>query len=107
MIAVPEVAFAIVETIQMALVGTSLAVVISLPFGLLAARNTSPHRLVYQATRMLLNMIRAVPDIICALMFVAAVGLGPFSGVLALASARSASWASCTPRRSKRSIRSR
>jgi phosphonate transport system permease protein len=71
-VAVPEVAFAIVETIQMAIVGTSLA------------RNTSPHRLVYQGTRLLLNMIRAVPEIIIALLFVAAVGLGPFSGVLAL-----------------------
>jgi phosphonate transport system permease protein len=83
-VAVPEVAFAIVETIQMAIVGTSLAVIGSLPFGLLAARNTSPHRLVYQSTRLLLNMIRAVPEIIIALLFVAAVGLGPFSGVLAL-----------------------
>jgi phosphonate transport system permease protein len=84
-VALPEVAFAIVETIQMAVVGTSLAVVISLPFGLLAARNTSPHRVVYQGTRLLLNFLRAVPDLILALMFVAAVGLGPFAGVLALA----------------------
>jgi phosphonate transport system permease protein len=84
-LAVPEVAFAIIETIQMAVIGTSLAVIISLPFGLLAARNTSPHRFVYQATRMVLNLIRAVPEIILALMFVAAIGLGPFSGVLALA----------------------
>jgi phosphonate transport system permease protein len=83
-IPVPEIAFAIIETIQMAIVGTSLAVLASLPFGLLAARNTSPHRLVYQTTRLVLNMIRAVPEIIIALMFVAAVGLGPFSGVLAL-----------------------
>ncbi len=80
----PEIVFAIIETIQMALVGTSIAVVISLPFGLLAARNTSPHRLVYQSTRLLLNMIRAIPEVIFALIFVAAVGLGPFSGVLAL-----------------------
>jgi phosphonate transport system permease protein len=83
-VAVPEIAFAIIETIQMAVVGTSLAVLGSLPFGLLAARNTSPHRLVYQTTRLALNVIRAVPDIIIALVFVAAVGLGPFSGVLAL-----------------------
>jgi phosphonate transport system permease protein len=83
-VAVPEVAFAIIETIQMALVGTSIAVVASLPFGLLAARNTSPHRVVYQATRLVLNMIRAIPEIVFALIFVAAVGLGPFSGVLAL-----------------------
>lgn len=82
---VPEILFAIVETVQMALIGTTVAVLVSLPFGLLAARNTSPHRLVYQVTRFLLNANRAVPDIIFALIFVAAVGLGPFSGVMALA----------------------
>jgi phosphonate transport system permease protein len=84
MMPVPEVLVAIVETVQMAIIGTSIAVVISLPFGLLAARNTSPHRLVYQATRLFLNLVRAIPEIILALMFVAAVGLGPFAGVLAL-----------------------
>lgn len=81
----PEVLFAIIETVQMALIGTTLAVILSFPFGLLAARNTSPHRWVYLGTRLLLNVNRAVPEIIFALIFVAAVGLGPFSGVLALA----------------------
>jgi phosphonate transport system permease protein len=81
---VPEIVSAILETIQMALIGTTVAAIISLPFGLLAARNTSPHRYVYQTTRLLLNANRAVPEIIFALIFVAAVGLGPFSGVAAL-----------------------
>ncbi|MBC8160224.1 MAG: phosphonate ABC transporter, permease protein PhnE [Roseiflexaceae bacterium] len=75
----------VIETIQMAMIGTLLAIVLSAPFGLLAARNTAPHPLVYSTTRMLLNVNRAVPDIIFALIFVAAVGLGPFGGVLALA----------------------
>ncbi|MBN1312780.1 MAG: phosphonate ABC transporter, permease protein PhnE [Anaerolineae bacterium] len=82
---VPEIIFAIIETIQMAIIGTTFSVFLSMPFGLLAARNTSPHPAVYQSTRMILNMIRAVPEIIFALIFVAAVGLGPFGGVLALA----------------------
>jgi phosphonate transport system permease protein len=82
---VPEALPALIETLQMAIIGTLLAVLLSLPFGLLAARNISPHRYVYTVTRLLLNMNRAVPDIIIALIFVAAVGLGPFSGVLALA----------------------
>jgi phosphonate transport system permease protein len=69
----------------MALLGTTLAVFVALPFAVLAARNTAPHRYVYQATRLALNAKRAIPDIIFALIFVAAVGLGPFSGVLALA----------------------
>lgn len=84
-LSVPEALPALIETLQMAIIGTLLAVFLSLPFGLLAARNISPHPLIYQTTRLLLNMNRAVPDIIIALIFVAAVGLGPFSGVLALA----------------------
>jgi len=82
---VPEIISAIIETVQMAIIGTTFSIFFSLPFGLMAARNTSPHPLVYQATRMAMNMIRAVPEIIFALIFVSAVGLGPFSGVLALA----------------------
>lgn len=81
----PTVLFAIMETVQMAIIGTTLAVVLALPFGLLAARNTSPHRFVYSGTRLLLNANRAVPEIIFAFIFVSAVGLGPFGGVLALA----------------------
>jgi phosphonate transport system permease protein len=80
----PEILFAIVETVQMAIIGTTLAIFLSIPFGLLAARNTSPHPWVYQTTRMVMNLIRAVPEIIFALIFVSAVGLGPFGGVLAL-----------------------
>lgn len=73
------------ETIQMAIVGTLLAVVMALPFSLLAARNTSPHPAIYQGTRLFLNLLRSVPELVYALLFVAAVGLGPFTGVLALA----------------------
>jgi phosphonate transport system permease protein len=80
----PQAVPAIIETIQMAIIGTTLAIVISLPLGLLAARNTSPHPYVYQTIRMILNIVRAVPEIIFALVFVAAVGLGPFGGVMAL-----------------------
>ena len=80
----PTVVTDIVQTIQMAIVGTLFAVILAIPFGLLAARNVSPHPALYQGTRFLLNMNRAVPEIIFALVFVAAVGLGPFGGVLAL-----------------------
>lgn len=81
----PEVIPWTVETIQMALIGTTIGVVLSIPFGLLAARNTSPHLSVYYTTRMLLNTNRAIPEIIFALIFVSALGLGPFAGVFALA----------------------
>lgn len=81
----PVVIFSIVETLQMAVIGTSLAIVLAIPFALLAARNTAPRPWIYQVTRLILNANRAVPEIIFALIFVAAVGLGPFGGVLALA----------------------
>jgi phosphonate transport system permease protein len=69
----------------MAVIGTTLSIFLAIPFGLLAARNVSPHPLVYQVTRFLMNIIRSIPEIIIALVFVAAVGLGPFGGVMALA----------------------
>lgn len=70
-------------TFQMTLVGTTLAVLVSLPMAALAARNVSP-RFIGPLMRLVLNMIRAVPSIVWALLFVAAVGLGEMSGVLAL-----------------------
>lgn len=73
------------ETIQMAIIGTLGAVIMALPLSLLAARNTSPHAVIYQLTRLLLNLMRSIPELVYALLFVAAVGLGPFTGVLALA----------------------
>lgn len=81
---VPGILPAVIETLQMALIGTALAVILSIPFALLAARNTSPHPAVYQVTRLIMNANRAIPELIFALVFVAAIGLGPFTGVLAL-----------------------
>jgi phosphonate transport system permease protein len=74
-----------VVTVDTALLGTTVAVVFSLLLTPLAARNISPHRAVYEAARALIGVTRAVPDLIFALIFVTAVGLGPFAGVLALA----------------------
>jgi phosphonate transport system permease protein len=70
-------------TIQMSFVGTTLAVLVSWPLAALAARNVGP-RSIRGAMRFLLNGIRSVPSILWALLFVAAVGLGEFAGVLAL-----------------------
>jgi phosphonate transport system permease protein len=82
---VPGILPYVIETLQMAVIGTTLAIFLALPVGLLAARNTSPHPIVYQLTRLVMNINRAIPELIVALVFVAAVGLGPFTGVLALA----------------------
>ena len=76
---------ATLETVQMALAGTCLALLVAFPVGFLAARNTTPHPLVYHAVRAVLNFLRTIPDLALALLFVAAVGLGAFAGTLALA----------------------
>lgn len=71
------------QTLQIAIVGTGIAAILALPVGFLAARNVSPPWLFYVA-RSVLNMFRAVDTLVYALIFVAAVGLGPFPGVLAV-----------------------
>jgi phosphonate transport system permease protein len=76
---------AILETVQMALAGTFLALLAAFPLGFLAARNLTPHPYVYYAARSALNLIRTIPDLALGLLFVAAVGLGAFAGTLALA----------------------
>jgi len=72
-----------VQTVQIAIVGTAVAAVLALPLGFAAARNTAPAWLFY-AARLVLNGFRAVDTLVYALFFVAAVGLGPFPGVLAV-----------------------
>jgi phosphonate transport system permease protein len=74
----------LVDTLAMSIAGTALAVALSLPLGLLAARNTTPHWLVYQIARQVLNMLRSIPELIMGIIFVAMVGFGALPGVLAL-----------------------
>jgi len=71
-------------TIQIAMWGTALAVVIAVPFGLACARNVSPAWL-QQPLRLLMNLLRSVPDLVVGTLFIVAVGLGPFAGVMAIA----------------------
>ncbi|MNI55308.1 Phosphate-import permease protein PhnE [compost metagenome] len=70
---------------QIAIWGTLLGVLGALPVSFLAARNLHVNPWLYRATRQTLNVIRSINELILALVFVAAVGLGPFPGVLALA----------------------
>jgi phosphonate transport system permease protein len=74
-----------IETVQIAVWGTLLAVIASAPLCLLAARNTTPHPVVYSITRIFLNLLRSINELIYALLLVSAVGLGPYPGVLAIA----------------------
>jgi phosphonate transport system permease protein len=73
----------LIETLQMAIVGTVLGAVFSLLIAFGAASNIAP-KWVYFPCRWLMNIIRSVPDLVFALMFVSAVGLGPFAGILAM-----------------------
>lgn len=75
---------AMVETVQIAVWGTALAVIIGVPFAILSSANVCPQWIV-QPTRRLMDASRAINEIVFALLFVVAVGLGPLAGVLALA----------------------
>lgn len=72
-----------VLTIQIALWGTALAVLFGIPFSILCSANICPQWIV-QPVRRLMDACRAINEIVFALMFVVAVGLGPFAGVMAL-----------------------
>lgn len=72
-----------IETIAMGLWGTLLATIVSVPLSILAAENICPPWLVFPVRR-LLDAMRAINEVVFALIFVVAVGLGPFAGVLAL-----------------------
>jgi phosphonate transport system permease protein len=70
-------------TVEIALLGTAVAAVAALPLGFISARNVAAPPLFYPA-RVVLNFFRSVDTLVYALVFVAAVGLGPFPGVLAV-----------------------
>ena len=73
----------LIVTLQIALWGTALAVACAVPLGLLASANIAPWW-VHQPVRRVLDVFRSINEMVFALLFVVAVGLGPFAGVLAL-----------------------
>ncbi|WP_328702766.1 phosphonate ABC transporter, permease protein PhnE [Belnapia mucosa] len=73
------------ETVAIATLGTSLAALLALPLALLAARPVAPLPLLYHPARALLDALRGIDGFVFALIFVAAVGLGPFAGMLGVA----------------------
>ena len=80
---IPDALWAMVETIEMAFIGTMVGVAIALPLSMLAARNLNS-KFVYAPIRALLAAIRTFPSILWALLFVIMVGTNPFAGVLAI-----------------------
>ncbi len=79
----PSALLAAVRTVEIALLGTAVAAAFALPLGFLSARNVASAR-VFHPARAVLNFFRSVDTLVYALVFVAAVGLGPFPGVLAV-----------------------
>ena len=73
------------ETVAMAAIGTTVATLLALPMALLASRNITPFPRLYLPARWFLNALRGIDSFVFALLFVAAVGLGPFAGVLGIA----------------------
>ncbi|MDT8859565.1 phosphonate ABC transporter, permease protein PhnE [Alkalihalobacillus sp. MEB130] len=73
------------QTLQMAYTGTLLAAILAIPFGFFAASNMVKSKVLNNISKGFLNGIRAFPELVLALMFVAAVGPRPFAGVLAIA----------------------
>jgi phosphonate transport system permease protein len=82
---IPEFGEQLLETVLMGFAATFLALVFAIPTGFLAARNVAPAKWIYSASRLFILSVRALPDLIVAVIFVAALGLGPKPGVLALA----------------------
>ena len=72
-----------IETVQIALWGTVLAIIFGAPLALLASSNIAPAWVVFPMRR-LMDASRAINDLVFAVLFVAVVGLGPLPGVLAI-----------------------
>ncbi|TDQ42764.1 phosphonate ABC transporter, permease protein PhnE [Aureibacillus halotolerans] len=74
----------ILETLRMALLGTTFGAIISVPFILLCASNVTTTSWLHQSARVVLNVLRTVPDLLLAAIFAAIVGYNALAGVLAL-----------------------
>lgn len=81
----PTYLVAMGETLSIAFLGTLLAAVLALPVSLLAARNIIPSVFLRFPVRRFLDSIRGIDTLIWALVWINVVGLGPFAGVLAIA----------------------
>jgi phosphonate transport system permease protein len=81
--ALAQLPVAIFETLEIAVLGTGLAIVFAIPLGLLGARRFAPPALTYLVRRGF-DVLRSVPEVVIGLILVVAVGVGPLAGALAL-----------------------
>ncbi|MGW6192095.1 phosphonate ABC transporter, permease protein PhnE [Bacillus cereus] len=75
---------AMLDTIRMAIIGTTLGAILAIPIALFAASNVFTSAFLYSPARLILNFIRTIPDLLLAAIFVAIFGIGPLPGILAL-----------------------
>tara|TARA_B100001964_G_C14213122_1_gene591421 strand:- start:850 stop:1680 length:831 start_codon:yes stop_codon:yes gene_type:complete len=76
--------YAMLETIEIAFLGTFIAIALSIPVGLFSARNLAPNYVVFLVARIITIFFRAIPEFIIAMILVIAIGFGAIPGVLAL-----------------------
>jgi len=76
--------YSMLETIEIAFLGTFIAIVLSIPVGLFSARNLAPNYAVFLIARTITIFFRAIPEFIIAMILVIAIGFGAMPGVLAL-----------------------
>ena len=79
-----QLIYAMFETIEIAFLGTFIAIVLSIPVGLFSARNLAPNYIIFLLARIVTIFFRAIPEFIMAMILVIAVGFGAIPGVLAL-----------------------
>lgn len=79
-----ELAFSMLETIEIGFLGTLLAITISMPIGLMSARNIAPNKGIFLTCRLITVFFRSIPEFIMAMILVIAVGFGAMPGVIAL-----------------------
>ncbi|MDX1359520.1 MAG: phosphonate ABC transporter, permease protein PhnE [Clostridia bacterium] len=82
---IPKIVNPMLQTIQMAIVGTFIGALVALPTAVLAANNFIKTKWLHIPLRVILNIFRTIPAMVLASLFVAIFGLGAFSGVVALA----------------------
>lgn len=79
-----SILLSLLETFEIAFIGTVAGVLLSIPLAILASKDLSPHPILYYTSRSIVSFFRSVPELIWAIFFVASVGLGPFAGFLTI-----------------------
>ncbi len=72
------------ETIHMAIIASTFSTLVVIPVSLLAANNITTNWFVYNITRFIMNVLRTIPDVVLAVIFVGLFGIGVFGGIVAL-----------------------